>query len=186
MRKIFLLCLLCPLVVSSQAAPLSDTFIEVAQSDDRKTVKKFLESTDILEEVASILLESAEKNFFIPRAESDHKGTFIYDKTPPPIKGEGITYNLFDPSIYGRGVLSVIRAFINADILKQVKTKNPGASPQDHIEKTNVIFREKIKTLDDDAATKIQAHVRGFMARNQLKNKKEDPHNPLAWTSITV
>jgi subtilisin family serine protease len=122
-----------------------------------------------MEEVASTLLESAEKNFFIPSSESGNTGTFIYEDSPPSIKKKSMVYQLFDPSIYGRGILSVRRAFIYADIYEEIKKEMPTATPKKILEKTKTAFNLVIKEIDRAAATKIQTTARGFLARKKLK-----------------
>jgi hypothetical protein len=124
-----------------------------------------------MEEVASVLLESAERNFFIPRTESGHKGIFIYENIPPPIDKANIFFKRFDPAIYGRGILSVRRAFIYGDILKRVKEEMPQSTHDQQIEEANAIFQLRIKRLDDEAAGKIQTYAKKFLAR-----QKQPPH----------
>lgn len=112
-----------------------------------------------MEEIASALLESAEKNFFIPYA-SGKVGTFIYEETPPAIQQKEMIFAPFDPNIYGRGVLSIRRAFIYAETYKNIKAKFPGLSLEELIEKTRPLFRIQIKALDEAYAKKIQKAFR--------------------------
>jgi hypothetical protein len=112
-----------------------------------------------MEEIASALLESAEKNFFLPQS-SGKRGTFIYEKTPPNMEKKEVVFAPFDPSIYGRGILSIRRAFIYAETYKNIKARFPGLSLEELTEKTQPLFQIQIKALDEAYARKIQKAFR--------------------------
>jgi hypothetical protein len=120
-----------------------------------------------MEEVASILLGSAERDFFIPSPTSGDKGVFVYEDRPPTIKRTGMSYVQFDPAIYGRGILSVRRAFIYAEILERVKRETPASTHEQQAEQANSIFRLRVKRLDDEAAKTLQFSTRRFLARKK-------------------
>ncbi len=125
-----------------------------------------------MEEVPTVLLESSEKNFFIPNEASGHRATFVYEGAPPRHATPDIKYAPFDPAVYGQGVLSVRRAFIYADLYEQVKARTPSVSWEERIPETNALFQEKIKEIDAQSVTKIQSQLRGYLARKHLKGMR--------------
>lgn len=123
-----------------------------------------------MEEVASVLLESAEKNFYISSADK-----FVYDPTDAEQKAlveakyGPKNREYFNPKNYGKGLLSLRRAFIYADIYAQLKTEKPHATVEERLLEATGLFKEKIKLLNHLHATDIQKAFRGWQGRKSLK-----------------
>ncbi len=133
-----------------------------------------------MDEIAAILLESAEKNFFIP-GPTPTEGTFVCDKLfrldldrhrDPHKPIPGMKYIDFDPAIYGRGVLSLRRAFLFAVYYKDQKNTLPKASMEVLLRGASALLYISSKKIDIASATLLQAHTRGFLARKKLERLK--------------
>ncbi len=119
-----------------------------------------------MEEVATVLLESAERNFYIS---STNK--FVYDPTDGEEKAvaeanyDPKNLEHFNPMNYGRGILSVRRAFIWADIYEKLKKELPEATLEERLPETRKRFKEKIREEDYLHATNIQRAFRDWKVR---------------------
>ncbi len=124
-------------------------------------------------EIKEVLLNSAEKNFFKMLPGNGHRGVFVYDAEEGilPKETEGVTFEPFNPEFYGRGVLSLMRAFIYADIYVKMKSAYPKYSPVELAYRARREFQEELRKTQDKAATKIQALFRGTLARKNLKGR---------------
>jgi hypothetical protein len=124
-------------------------------------------------EIKEILLNSAEKNFFKTLPSDGYKGVFVYDPEEGilPTERDGVRFEPFNPEFYGRGVLSLMRAFIFADIYVQMKEAYPKYSPVELAGRARREFQRELRKTQNKAATKIQALFRGVLARKSLKDK---------------
>jgi hypothetical protein len=123
-----------------------------------------------MEEVASVLLESAEKNFYISSADK-----FVYDPTDAEQKAlveakyGPKNREYFNPKNYGKGLLSLRQAFIYADIYAELKKEKPHATVEERLLGATPLFKEKIKLLGNLHATNIQKAFRRWQGRKSLR-----------------
>ena len=122
-------------------------------------------------EIKEILLESAEKNFFKSLPGNGNKGIFVYDPDEGilPKDKDGVTFERFSPEFYGRGVLSLMRAFIFADTYIKMKEAYPRYSSSELLDRSRNEFKRELGKIQNKAATKIQSLFRGALVRKKLK-----------------
>lgn len=111
-----------------------------------------------LQEIRHILFESADRNFFITHGPKNITYVYENESNKEPIKnlekkGYKITYQRFDPSVYGKGILNIRRALLLAKTMMDKK-------PED--------FQKKAQQMENANAKILQKF---FRLRNRLRNR---------------
>lgn len=124
-----------------------------------------------MSEIQMILLQSALQNFYRRVEDQEGKTRYVYVYNPLDPVNKGMRpqkdAEVFDPVYWGKGILSIQRAHIYAEIYSTLKEKFPSLSPEKLKVTADQIFENVIYKREKKSAKVIQEAIRSFLTKQK-------------------